>query len=476
MILKNSEKKENNHLQFTVESDEKEFDNAVNKAYLKNKKQINIPGFRKGKAPLSVIEGMYGPEVFYQDALDELCGEAFEKGIVEGEFKFIGRPAIAAADVTEQRTATFTFDVELYPEVELGQYKGLEIVKPVSSVSDEEIEAEISAEQKKNARMVTIEDRGAQMGDTVNIDFDGFLDKEKTDRFDGGKAEGYDLELGSNSFVPGFEEQIVGMNIGEEKDINITFPQEYVENLAGKEVVFNIKLNSITFPELPVLDDEFAKDVSEFDTLDEYKADIKKNLLAKKEEQGKAVIRAEAVNKACDNMKCDVPDTLINAKLEEIIRNFAANYGVSDPSMDLKTLASMLGIDEQTMNTTLRPTAEAQAKSDILINAVCEAENFEVTEDDVKAYAEKMAQSFGVKAEDVLAYYGEDMIKSEFKKDKAIDLLVETAVLTDEKPAKAKKASAKKKAAEPKEEEAEKSEEKPKKKAAPKKTAKKEEE
>lgn len=446
MILKNSEKKENNHLQFVVESDSQEFENAINKAYLKNKKQINIPGFRKGKAPLAVIEGMYGPEVFYQDALDELCGSAFESGIKTAEINFIGMPSIVSADVSETRTAVFTFDVELYPEAQLGEYKGLEVVKPDVSVSKDEIEAEIANEQKKNARMVSVDNRPAQIGDKTNIDFEGFLDKEKTNPFDGGKGENYDLELGSNSFVPGFEEQIVGMNIGETKDINITFPKEYVENLAGKDVVFTVKLNSITFPELPEIDDEFAKDVSEFDTLKEYKDDIKKNLKKRKEDQGKAIIRAEAVNKACDNMKCDVPETLVKSKLEEIIRNFAANYGVSDSKIDVQTLASMLGIDEETMNNTLRPTAEAQAKSDILINAVIKAEKLEATSDDVKEYAQKMADNYSVKVEDIMTYYGEDMLKEELLKDKAIDIIADSAVLIEQQTEKssAKKSTAKK--------------------------------
>ena len=446
MILKNSEKKENNHLQFVVESDSQEFENAINKAYLKNKKQINIPGFRKGKAPLAVIEGMYGPEVFYQDALDELCGSAFESGIKTAEINFIGMPSIVSADVSETRTAVFTFDVELYPEAQLGEYKGLEVVKPDVSVSKDEIEAEIANEQKKNARMVSVDDRPAQIGDKTNIDFEGFLDKEKTNPFDGGKGENYDLELGSNSFVPGFEEQIVGMNIGETKDINITFPKEYVENLAGKDVVFTVKLNSITFPELPEIDDEFAKDVSEFDTLKEYKDDIKKNLKKRKEDQGKAIIRAEAVNKACDNMKCDVPETLVKSKLEEIIRNFASNYGVSDSKIDVQTLASMLGIDEETMNNTLRPTAEAQAKSDILINAVIKAEKLEATSDDVKEYAQKMADNYSVKVEDIMTYYGEDMLKEELLKDKAIDIIADSAVLIEQQTEKssAKKSTAKK--------------------------------
>ena len=275
MILKNVEKKEKNTAAFEVESDAAEFEKAVNDAYRKNRSSISIPGFRKGKAPRAVIEGMYGPEVFYQDAMDELAPAAYEFGVKESGLKVVGAPAIENVEVTDARTVCFTFAVSLYPEVTLGQYKGLEAVKLPVEVSDEEVEAELNAARKRNARMLDIDDRDAQMGDTANIDFDGYLNGE---RFDGGKAEGYSLELGSNSFVPGFEEQVVGMKIGEEKDLNITFPEEYTPELAGKDVVFKVKLNSLTMPELPELDDEFAKDVSEFDTLEEYKASIRENL------------------------------------------------------------------------------------------------------------------------------------------------------------------------------------------------------
>ena len=267
MFLKNSENKENNRLEFIVESDREEFEAAIKNAYLKNKKQIAVPGFRKGKVPLAIIEGMYGPDVFYQDALDELAQPAFEKWLEE-KIKFIGRPAITAADVTEDRTATYTFNVELYPVVELGQYKGLEVQKVNAEVTDEDVDREIEAARKQNARMLTVEDRAAQLGDTVTIDFEGFLDAEKTQAFEGGKGENYDLELGSNSFVPGFEDQLVGLNAGDEKDINITFPEEYTPELAGKDVIFHVTINGISTPELPELDDDFAQDVSEFDTFD----------------------------------------------------------------------------------------------------------------------------------------------------------------------------------------------------------------
>lgn len=453
MLLTNSEKKDNNRLEFTVVSDAKEFDDAVTKAYLKEKKQINIPGFRKGKAPLAVIEGMYGPEVFYQGALDELAQPAFEAGIDQGKVNMIGLPAITAADVTEDRCATFTFSVELYPEVELGQYKGLEVTETPVEVTDEEVDAEIENKRKQNARMISADDRAAQMGDTCNIDFDGFLDKEKTDRFDGGKSEGFDLELGSGSFVPGFEDQIVGMKVGEEKDIDITFPTDYVEDLAGKDVVFNVKLNAIKAAELPALDDEFAKDVSEFDTLAEYKDSVKKELTERKETQNKANMRSEAISKAIENMKADVPETMIKSHIDAIIRNFAANYGLSDPSIPTERIAAMLGIDENTMNTAIRPSAVVEAQTELLVNAVIEAEKIEGTEEEINEYINKLAGTVGATVDDIKNYFGMDYIASEYKKEAAMSLIADSAIAvkaTKKKATKTTKAKAEKAEAEEK--------------------------
>ena len=263
MILKNFEKKENNTAAFTVASDPAEFEKAVNAAYLKSRKNINIPGFRKGKAPRQVIEGMYGRDVFYQDAMDEVAPEAYAFAVKEKELRVVGQPRITDVNVTDDRAVEFTFDVSLYPEVTLGEYKGVKAVKLTQTVTDDEVDAEIAATQKRNARMLNV-DRPAEMGDTVNINFEGFLNGEP---FEGGKGENHPLELGSNSFVPGFEEQLVGMKAGEEKDIDITFPKEYTPELAGKAVVFHVVINEVSSPEYPELDDEFAQDVSEFDIL-----------------------------------------------------------------------------------------------------------------------------------------------------------------------------------------------------------------
>lgn len=433
MILKNKEKKDNNFLEFTVESDQQEFADAITAAYKKDKSKISIPGFRKGKAPLAVIEGMYGPDVFWQGALDELAQPAFEAGIEQGEIKMIGMPSITAADVTEDKCATYTFAVELYPEVKLGKYKGIEVTKQELDVTDEEVDGEVQIRRKQNARMLTVEDRAAKMGDTCNINFDGFLDKEKTERFDGGQADDYDLELGSNSFVPRFEEQIVGMNIGEEKDINITFPKDYVENLAGKDVIFNVKLNSIKEEELPELDDEFAKDVSEFDTLKEYIESVKKELQERKAEQVKAIQRNEAIMGAIDNMKVEVPETMIKAHIDAIIRNFASNYGISDPEIPTETLASMLGVDQETMNTAIRPSAEVEAKTELLVGAVIEAEKIEATEEKLNEYLNKISGTVNASIDDIKNYFGIDYITEEYKKEAAMSLIADSAVIVEKK-------------------------------------------
>ncbi len=421
MILKNVERKEDNSAIILVESDAAEFEAAVQKAYQKNKGSINIPGFRKGKAPRTIVEGMYGHEVFYQDALDDLAQPAFEFGMNESGLRMVGAPAIDDVKVTDERTAAYSFKITLYPEVTLGQYKGLKAVKDVNPVSDEEIDEEIAKTRKQNARMVTIEDRPAQMGDTVSIDFDGFLDGE---RFDGGKAEGYSLELG-------FEEQVVGMTIGEEKDLDITFPEHYVENLAGKAVVFKVKLNSITFPELPELDDDFAQDVSEFDTFEAYKENVRKELQKKYEEQAESAFRSLIMKQACDNMTVDVPDVMIQEKAEEIVRNYAAQFGLSDRKVSFEELLRMMGLDAATMNQTILPSAEFQVRTDLLLEAVAKAEGFEFTEEETEAYIKKIAESVNAKPEDIKTYFGAEMIAAEQSKERANAVIFDSAIALD---------------------------------------------
>ena len=420
-----------NEATIVVEIDKDLMESGVNKAYLKARKQIMIPGFRKGKAPRKMIEAMYGAHVFYEDGLEEIFPEVYDFAVAKQEgLKAIGRPSLTDMQIGEDGSVTLTLTTEVYPEVTLGQYKGLEVEKADATVTDEQVQAELDRMAQNVASTETVE-RAAQMGDTANIDFDGFLNGE---RFDGGKAEGYDLELGSNSFVPGFEEQIVGMQIGEEKDLDITFPEEYVEELAGKAVVFKVKLNSLTVSELPELDDEFAKDVSEFDTLDEYKADIRTNLEKRRQDEAEEKVRSEIMHKAAENMTVEIPDVMVQEKVEEILRNYAANFGLNSRDMDYAQLMQMMGLDENTVNVSIRPGAQVQVKNDLLIEAVIKAENIEVSDEEVEEYLNKVAESIQAQPEEVKNYFGLEFLAGERKKEKATNLIIDSAVITEAAP------------------------------------------
>ena len=433
MILKNFELKEKNTAVLTVASDPVEFEKAVNEAYLKSRKNISIPGFRKGKAPRQVIEGMYGREVFYQDAMDEIAPDAYEFGVKEKDLRVVGQPRITDVNVTDDRAVEFTFDLTLYPEVTLGEYKGIEAVKLTQTAEDDAVDAEIAATQKRNARMLNV-DRPAEMGDTVNINFEGFLNGEP---FDGGKGENHPLELGSNSFVPGFEEQLVGMSAGEEKDINITFPQEYKPELAGKDVVFHVVVNEVSSPEYPELDDDFAQDVSEFDTFEEYKADVRAKLQKRLDESTEAAFKDAVIQKAVEAMTVDIPDVMVEEKIDEFLRNYASQFGMYERDMTRAELMKLFGMNENTVNYSVRPAAESQVKTELLLEAVAKAEGLEPTEEELDAYAQKMADGIGAKVEDVKRYFGAEYIRGELRRDQAMDLLIASAVPTApaEKPA-----------------------------------------
>lgn len=428
MIIKNVENKENKLANVQVEVSPDEFEAAVNAAYKKNKNSINVPGFRKGKAPRAIIEGMYGAEVFYQDAIDDLCPVAFNFAFDNAGLRIIGTPSIVDLDVAEDKSMTVTFALELYPQVTLGEYKALSAPKMSVEVSDDDVMAQIRNTAKRNARMLSVE-REAQNGDTANIDFDGYLDGEQ---FDGGKAENFDLELGSGMFVPGFEEQVVGMNIGEEKDVNVTFPEDYVADLAGKAVVFKVKLNSLTAPELPELDDEFAQDVSEFDTFEEYKADVRASMEKAKTDEAEAKYRTDIMTQACDNMTVEVPETMIDVKLNEILRSYAANFGVQGDDVSTEDLMKLMGLDKDTVDASLRPAAVYQVKQDLLLEAVIEAESIEVTEEETDEYVKGAAETVNAQPEDILNYFGLEFIKNEFKKEKATKVIIESATVSEE--------------------------------------------
>ena len=430
MILKNIERKEDNTAVFTVEADAAEFEAAVNRAYLNAKKDIHIQGFRKGKAPRAIIEGMYGADTFYQGAFEELAPKAYTFVVEQEELKVVGNPSMDDMSVTEEKGATFTYTVGLYPEVTLGQYKNLEVEVPVMTVSDEDVEKEINTTRSRSARSIPVEDREARMGDTATIDFEGFVDGEA---FAGGKGENYPLELGSGTFIPGFEDQVAGMKLGEEKDVNVTFPTEYTPELAGKAAVFKVKLNALSAKELPELDDEFAKD-NGFDTLDEYKADVKANLEKINEENKNNMFRNGALEKACENMTVSIPESMFQAKIEEMIRGYAASYCGQDAyEGDFDILCSMMGFSKETIDHSVRPGAVQQVKAELLIDAIVKAENFEVTDEMLEEFLKSAAEAANANPEEIREYYGNDFIRGEKKKDMARELVINTAVAVEAK-------------------------------------------
>lgn len=432
MIVKNVEKKENNTASFQVESDKAEFESAVNKAYQKNKGKIFIPGFRKGKAPRTVIEGMYGTDVFYEDAIDDMAPEAFEFGIKASGLKMVGRPILLNVNVTDERTLECTFGIDLYPVVTLGEYKGIEVEKQDTTVTDDMVNDEIESVRKRNARMITVEDRAAQMGDTANIDYEGFLNGEP---FDGGKDEGHDLELGSNSFVPGFEEQVVGMNIGDEKELNITFPDNYAPDLAGKDVVFKVKLNGLTYAELPELDDDFAQDVSEFDTLAQYKDNTRATLEKNLAEQADYDFRNRAVEIAAGNITVDIPKVMIDDEMENIIRNYATNFGINTGDMSFDQLKKMMGFSDEFMQASVRPMAELQIKMNLMLEAVADSEGIALTDENKDEYLNGIADSTGASVDELIEYFGMEYIEEQYKHEQASKFIADNAVAVAPKAA-----------------------------------------
>ena len=444
MIVKNVEKKEKNTVSFSVEVDRDEFEEAVQSAYLKNKKKVNVPGFRNGKAPRMVIEGMYGASVFYDDAVDEISSKAFEFAVKEENFETVGRPGITNYNVSDDKVLTIDFEAGLYPEVTLGQYKGIEAPCEDVNMTDADVDAYIDEIRKRNARQITVE-RAAELGDTVVIDYDGYLDGV---RFDGGKAEGTNLELGSNSFVPGFEEQVVGMKAGDEKELNITFPENYHEGLAGKAVVFKVKVHEVNKMELPEVDDEFTKDVSEFDKLEDYRAAIMEQLVAKRKRAVEDDFGYNVLEKAVENMSCEIPDAMIEERMQMMANEYDRNLMAR--GMHLEEYLRMSGMDPVSFQNMIRPQAEAQVKTDLLLAAVAKAENIEVTEEELEKSIEDLAKAYGVEPEQIKQAIPAESMMDDMKKKKANDLIMQSAVptakITEEEKAEkpAKKATSKK--------------------------------
>ena len=383
----NSVEKNGNNATVVVEIDKELMESGVNKAYMKARKSIMIPGFRKGKAPRKMIESMYGAHVFYEDGLEEIFPEIYDFAIAHQEgFKAVGRPNLTDMQISDDNVVTLTLTTEIYPEVTLGQYKGLEVEKAEVTVSDAQVQAELDRMAQNVASTETV-DRAAQMGDTANIDFEGF---DNGVPFEGGKGDNFDLKLGSGSFVPGFEEQVVGMSAGEEKDIDITFPEDYHKELAGKAVVFHVKVNKVTVTVVPEMDDEFAKDVSEFDTLEELKADIRAKALEKAEKNAQTNFETACVDKAAENTTVDMPNALIERELDVQMERFAYQLQMGGYSME--QYAKMMGGDVSTMRNAFRPGAEKQAKISVTLEKIAEVENVTVSEEDIAAEIESLAK------------------------------------------------------------------------------------
>ena len=421
MNVKNIEKNGNNAT-IVVEIDKELMESGVNKAYMKARKNIMIPGFRKGKAPRKMIEAMYGAHVFYEDGLEEIFPEVYEYAVVGQELKAVGRPSLTDMDISEEGIVTITITTETYPEVTLGEYKGLEVEKEEVVVSDEQVEAELDRMAQNVASTETVE-RPAEMGDTANIDFEGF---DNGVPFDGGKGENFDLKLGSGSFVPGFEEQVVGMSAGEEKDIDITFPEDYHEGLAGKAVVFHVKVNKVTVTNVPAKDDEFAKDVSEFETLEELRADIRTKAEADAQKKIQSAFEQACVEKAAENTTVDMPAALIEAELDSQMERFAYQLQMSGYSME--AYAKMMGGDLSTMRNAFRPGAEKQAKINVTLAKIVEVEGITVSEEEIEAEYETVAKQYELEVEKVKTMVPAEEIKTGLETRKAIAVIVDSAV------------------------------------------------
>ena len=422
MNVKSIERK-GNEATIVVEIDKDLMESGVNKAYLKARKQIMIPGFRKGKAPRKMIEAMYGAHVFYEDGLEEIFPEVYDFAVAKQEgLKAIGRPSLTDMQTAEDGSVTLTLTTEVYPEVTLGQYKGLEVEKAEANVTDTQVQAELDRMAQNVASTETVE-RAAEMGDTANIDFEGF---DNGVPFEGGKGENFDLKLGSGQFVPGFEEQVVGMTAGEEKDINITFPEDYHENLAGKPVVFHVKLNKVTVTNVPALDDEFAKDVSEFDTLEELKADIRAKALEQAEKRIASDFENAAVEKAAENTTVEMPKALVEQELDTQMERFAYQLQMSGYSME--QYAKMMGGDVSTMRNAFRPAAEKQAKISVTLEKIVEVEGITVTDEEIEEEFKALAEQYQLEVDKVKEMVPMGELTGSLTTRKAVKLIAESAV------------------------------------------------
>ena len=474
MTVKSCEKLEKSRVALTIETSAEEFEAAVNKAYLKMRGKINVPGFRVGKAPRKIIEKMYGAEVFYEEAVNILLPDAYEDAVKEKELNVVGYPEVELESCTKDGVV-FKCTVAVYPEVKLGQYKGLEAPKAEVKVAAADVNARLKEMADRNSRLVSVE-RAVKKGDTADIDFEGF---DNGVAFDGGKGENFDLEIGSGSFVPGFEEQLIGMKAGEEKDIDITFPENYTPELAGKPVVFHVKVNEVKVKEVPAIDDEFAKDVSEFDTLKDLKADIKKKMTAERTEAAQRAFEDVLMAKVAEGVEADIPQEMVELQAERMMEQFKQQ--LASQGIPFDQYLKMTGTTEADFRQQAEGPASEQVKMDLAVEAIIKAEGLEASDEDVENEMKSVAEKYGMDLDTVKKYLRPEDVKEQVVREKVMKLVADNAVavapaeekaeleaegeIVEKKPA--KKAAAKK--AEGEKAEGEKAEKKP----AAKKTAKK---
>ena len=427
------EKLENNMAKLTIEVSAEDLEKALESAYQKQKNKISIPGFRKGKVPRAVIEKVYGAGMFYEDAANELMQKNYPSAVDESGVDVVSRPMVDIVQIEQGKPFIFTAEVAVKPEVTLGKYMGVTVTKIDTTVTDEEVDAAIEKERNNNARTVTVTDRAIEMGDTAVIDFEGFVDGEA---FEGGKGENYSLEIGSHSFIDTFEDQLVGKNTGDEVDVNVTFPEKYqAPELAGKPALFKVKINEIKGKELPELDDEFAQDVSEFDTLAEYKEDVKKNLTTQKENDAKKTKEDEAIKKIVEKSKMDIPEAMIDTQCEAMLDDFAQRIAQSGLSMEQYLQFS--GMTVEKLKEQVRPEAVTRIQTSLVLEQIAKEENIEVSDEDVDAEITKMAEAYGMEADKLKEYMGEAE-KASMKREIAVNKAVELVMSNTKERAKAK--------------------------------------
>ncbi len=431
MSLTKNESIEKNRYELQFSVDKETFDAAVTKVYKRQAAKINVPGFRKGKAPRSIIEKMYGSGIFYEDAINDLIPSAYAQALEESGLEVVGQPEFDVVSI-DDNGLVLSAKVYTKPEVEIKDYLGIEVEKVIAPVTDEEVDNEIKTVRERNSREIDVTDRAAELDDTTVIDFEGFVDGVA---FEGGKGTDYALKLGSGSFIPGFEEQIVGKKVDEEFDVNVTFPEEYhAAELAGKAAVFKVKIHAITKVELPELDDEFAKDVSEFDTFDEYKADIKAKIQKRHESEADASVEDKLAEALMEKLEADIPEPMFEAETENFVRDYDNRLRAS--GLDLATYFKYTGLTLDTLRAQMRPQAERQVKVRLALEKIAALENLSATEEDIAAEFENIAKMYGLEVEDVKAQLPVEAIAEDMKVKKAMELVKEKAAIKVKKPRK----------------------------------------